>query len=297
MKANAGFRFDGGRDGVLLIHGLTGTPAEMRFVGKGLAEAGYTVSGVRLAGHCGTEDDVLATGWRDWYHSVEAAYRRLARDCDRVFVGGLSMGALLALHLAAELPPNALSGLALYSATLRYDGWNINPFHFLLPMILRLPFGRRYSFWETPPYGIKDERLRQVVVSRMLSGDSAGGGLPVVRGRTLGELLRLIRRVKRELHLITTPTLVLHALEDDVTSVRSNADYLERRLAGPVQKVLLDDCYHMITVDRQRREVVSRTAEFFRSMPCSLRSARNDGAETRVEGAPASLPLRRRFRG
>lgn len=237
----------------------------MRFVGKRLASAGYTVYGMQLQGHCGSEADVLATGWRDWYRSVEEAYHRLAQNCDRVYVGGLSMGALLALHLAANRPRNALSGIALYSTTLCYDGWNINRLQFLLPLILRLPFGHRYSFWEQPPYGIKDERLRQVVVSRMLNGDSAGGGLPVVRGQSLSELRRLIRRVKRELHAITTPTLVLHASEDDITSVRSNADLLERTLAGPVRKVLLDDCYHMITVDRQRREVADHTIDFFRS--------------------------------
>jgi carboxylesterase len=250
---------------VLLIHGLTGTPTEMRFVGKRLASAGYTVHGMQLAGHCGSEADLLATGWRDWYHSVEAAYHRLAARCDRVFVGGLSMGALLALHLAANLPREALSGLALYSTTLCYDGWNINRLQFLLPLVLRLPFGHRFSFWEEPPYGIKDERLRQVVVSRMLGGDSAGGGLPVIRGQSLGELNRLIRRVKRELHTVATPTLILHASEDDTTSVRSNADMLERSLAGPVRKILLDDCYHMITVDRQRREVADHTIDFFRS--------------------------------
>ena len=238
----------------------------MRFVGKRLASAGYTVYGMQLQGHCGTEEDLLATGWRDWYDSVERAYRRLARTCDRVFVGGLSMGALLALHLAAHLPRGALSGVALYSTTLWYDGWNTNPFRFLLPLVLRLPFGQRYSFWEEPPYGIKDERLRSVVVSRMLSGDSVGGGLPVVRGQSLSELHRLIRRVKRELHTIATPALILHASEDDMTSVRSNADVLERTLAGPVRKVVLDDCYHMITVDRQRREVADHTIDFFRAI-------------------------------
>ncbi len=262
---DASFWLDGSRDGVLLVHGLTGTPTEMRFVGKRLASAGFTVYGMQLVGHCGSEADLLATGWRDWYQSVEAAYRRLARHCDRIYVGGLSMGALLALHLAANLPERALSGLALYSTTLWYDGWNTNPLRFLLPLVLRLPFGQRYSFWEEPPFGIKDERLRQVVVSRMLSGDSVGGGLPVVRGQSISELHRLIRRVKRELHAVTTPALILHASEDDMTSVRSNADVLERNLAGPVHKVLLDDCYHMITVDRQRREVADHTIDFFRS--------------------------------
>lgn len=265
MTTDASFWFDGGPDGVLLIHGLTGTPTEMRFVGKELNGAGYTVYGMQLAGHCGSEEDLLSTDWRDWYHSVEAAYRKLARRCDRVFVGGLSMGALLSLHLAANQPRGAIDGLALYSTTLWYDGWNINRFSFLLPLILRLPFGERYNFWEEDPYGIKDERLRQVVVSRMLGGDSAGGGLPVIRGQSLKDLRRLIRRVKRELPSVTTPTLVVHAAEDDMTSLR-NAEFVERTIAGPVRKVVLDDSYHMITVDRQRRDVAAHTANFFASL-------------------------------
>ncbi|HEX9462378.1 MAG TPA: alpha/beta fold hydrolase [Alphaproteobacteria bacterium] len=295
---DASFWFDGGRDGVLLIHGLTGTPAEMRFVGKELARAGYTVYGMQLDGHCGSEADLLATGWRDWYGSVERAYRRLAHGCDRVFVGGLSMGALLGLHLAAHLPRQAVSGLALYSPTLWYDGWNTNPFRFLLPLVLRLPFGHRFSFREEPPYGIKDERLRQVVVSRMLAGDSAGGGLPVVRGRSISELHRLIRRVKRELHTISTPALVMHAVDDDMTSVQSNADYIENRLGGPVRKILLDDCYHMITVDRQRHEVVSRTVDFFRSAPAPFHLPRPaDGEADPSAGFPKPHPAIRRSAG
>jgi carboxylesterase len=277
---DASFWFGGGR-------GLTGTPTEMRFIGKELAQAGYTVYGMQLAGHCGSEADLLATGWRDWYHSVEAAYRHLARHCDRVFVGGLSMGALLSLHLAAELPRHALSGLLLYSTTLSYDGWNINPLRFLLPLVLRMPFGERYSFWEAPPYGIKDERLRQIVASKMLGGDSAGGGLPVIRGRSLAELHRLIRRVKREVPQITAPALVMHALEDDVTSVRGNADYLERMLGGPVHKVLLDDCYHMITVDRQRRDVAAASVEFLRTAPAVLRAGRIEETALEPFAAPA----------
>ncbi len=284
---DASFWIEGGRDGVLLIHGLTGTPTEMRWVGKELAAAGFTVHGVQLAGHCGTEEDLLATRWRDWYHSVEEGYRRLARRCDRVFVGGLSMGALLSVHLAANLPPRALSGLVLYSTTIWYDGWNMNPFAFLLPTLLRLPFGQRIDFHEEAPYGIKDERLRQVVVSRMLGGDSAGGGLPIIRGRSLAELHRLIRRVKREIHTVATPALIVHALEDDVTSVR-NADYLEANLAGPVRKVLLDDCYHMITVDRQRRDVVAHTVDFLRSTPGAVHLGRLEpSAEPKLELVPA----------
>lgn len=254
------FHHPGGPEAVLLIHGLTGTPTEMAFIGRSLAAAGYTVHGVQLAGHCGSENDLLCTTWQDWYASVEAAYHHLALHHEAIYVAGLSMGAVLALHLAAHHP---VQGVALYSTTLRYDGWSIPRLSFLLPLFLATPLGERYRFVETYPYGIKDERLRKIVAAGMISGDSAAAGTLGMTGTSLRQLRALIAVVKRELPVITAPTLILHASEDDVASVR-NADYVECRLGGPVAKVLLDDCYHIITVDRQRRQVATETIHFFR---------------------------------
>src|SRR5690242_21903999 len=104
----------------------------MKYGGKGVGKAGYTVYGMPLLGHCGTEADLLRTGWRDWTASVDRAYERLRPEVDRVCVGGLSMGALLSLELAARRP-DACAALLLYSTTIFYDGWNINRFQYLLP--------------------------------------------------------------------------------------------------------------------------------------------------------------------
>ncbi|HUW53116.1 MAG TPA: alpha/beta fold hydrolase, partial [Rhodanobacter sp.] len=116
MIQQTDFFFEGGRSGVLLIHGLTGTPMEMRLLGKGLNRAGFTVHGMQLAGHCGNADDLLGTGWRDWYASVEKAADEMLDKVDHLFVGGLSMGALLALKLAAE-QPERVAGVGVYGAT------------------------------------------------------------------------------------------------------------------------------------------------------------------------------------
>src|SRR5207249_2737416 len=92
------------RVGVLLIHGLGGTPSEMRFVANGIARAGYTVHCLQLAGHCSTEHDVKAPTWEDWYASCEQALFEMRKTCDTVIVGGLSTGAVLGLLLAARHP-------------------------------------------------------------------------------------------------------------------------------------------------------------------------------------------------
>ncbi|MES1153471.1 MAG: alpha/beta fold hydrolase, partial [Rhodanobacter sp.] len=207
MIQQTDFFFEGGRRGVLLIHGLTGTPMEMKLLGKGLNRAGFTVHGMQLAGHCGDVDDLLATGWRDWYASVEQAADAMLGKVDQLFVGGLSMGALLALKLAADRP-RQVAGVGVYGATFRYDGWSIPPLarlSFLLPLLKKLGIGRARSFMEQPPYGIRDERLRAQVSTAMLSGDSAAAGLPGNPWYSLAEMYGLAASVRRQLRQVTSP--------------------------------------------------------------------------------------------
>lgn len=256
------FRFGDGEAAVLLIHGLTGTPVEMQAVGRGLAARGFSVYGMQLAGHCGSESDLLQTGWRDWYRGVEETWRDISSRHADVFVAGLSMGALMAMHLSAQ-HPGRIRGLGLYSTTLFYDGWAIPKLAFLLPLFLRTPFGARYRFIENFPYGIKNERLRQVIHASMVSGHSDAAGNLGMLGQSLRQLRQLIGIVKKEMPSIRTPALVLQAKDDDVTSPK-NAEYVARRLGGLVSVEYLDDCYHMITIDQQRDEVVRLSAEFFR---------------------------------
>jgi carboxylesterase len=256
------FYYGGGDAAVLLIHGLTGTPVEMQAVGRGLAERGFSVYGLQLPGHCGSELELLRTGWRDWYRGVEDAWRDAASRHADVFAAGLSMGALMAMHLSAQHPGD-IRGLGLYSTTLIYDGWAIPKLAFLLPLFLPTPIGSRYRFIENYPYGIKNERLRQVIHGAMTSGQSDVAGNLGMLGRSLRELRQFIGVVKREMPGIRSPALVLQARQDDVTSPR-NAEYLARHLGGPVSVEYLDDCYHMITIDQQRDEVIQFSAEFFR---------------------------------
>lgn len=107
-------------------------------------------------------------------------------------------------------------------------------------------------------------RLRAVVSAAMHGRDSAAAGLAGTTGTSLMQLNELTRLVKAELGQVTCPALILHATEDDVASTR-NATYVAERLGGPVTLTWLDDCYHMITVDRQRHDVANHTIDFFRA--------------------------------
>lgn len=267
MIKSVEYLFEGGRQGVLLIHGLTGTPSEMRFVAKGLHRNGFTVYAMQLAGHCGEPDDLLTTGWRDWYRSVDEAATRLLAKVDELYVAGLSMGALLALELAANRPRD-VRGVALYGTTFFYDGWAVPAvarLAFLLPVACALGVGRRQVSMEAHPYGIKDPVIRERIVGRMLGGDSAAAGLAGNPWPSLAQFELLARRVRRSLPRMRAPCLALHAADDDIASVR-NVDVVQRRSAGPVETVLLHDSYHMITVDRERHVVIERTARFFAAL-------------------------------
>ena len=267
MIQQTDFFFEGGRSGVLLIHGLTGTPMEMKLLGKGLNRAGFTVHGMQLAGHCGNVEDLLATGWHDWYASVEKAADELRSKVDHLFVGGLSMGALLALKLAAERPKQ-VCGVGVYGATFRYDGWSIPAvarLSFLLPLFKKLGIGRNRSFMEAPPYGIRDERLRAQVSTAMLGGDSAAAGLPGNPWYSLADMYELAADVRQRLSQVVAPCLVAHASEDDVASVK-NAELVMREVSAPVELLLLKDSYHMITIDKERRTLIERSAAFFEAI-------------------------------
>jgi len=259
------FKVGKGRTGFLLIHGLGGTPVELKFVAKGLARRGFLVHCCQLAGHCGSEADLLATTWQDWYASVAAAFDVLRTQCDTVLVGGLSMGGVLALHLAAQRP-GEVHGLVLYAPTIWYDGWATPWYRFVLRFALWSAFGRAvvrriYRYTEGEPYGIKDPTIRGVVTVAMKSGDSTQAGILTTPGEAVCQLYLLVRTVQRELKNVTAPALVVQARDDDLSSLK-NAQYLQRQLGGLVGTLVLDDSYHIVTVDRQRDLLIEGTRAF-----------------------------------
>ena len=264
-------RFDilqsGNGTGVLLSHGITGAPAEMKPLVRRLAAAGFTVSCPALAGHCSSLRELKRTRWTDWYASLEDALLALRERCGSVFVSGLSMGALMALKLAAD-HPGLVSGVATLSATFFYDGWNVPRFRqrYLLPLAMHSPLRFIYSWHEPAPYGIKDERIRNIIAA-VYAGDAAQRpekyGYSEFPGVTIRETFRLIKAVKRDLGRVTAPLLIVHATEDDMATLE-NARFLAARVASAeVDTFFVDDTYHVLTLDRRKHDVAQRVTEFF----------------------------------
>jgi carboxylesterase len=247
---------------VLLVHGMTGAPGEMKFLAKKLHRRGFSVSAPLLAGHGLNEKVLLSTSWPDWLDTLRGVFQRLKAHHDQVSVAGICVGGALGLALAAEEPD--VAGAAVYSMTYRYDGWNMRRWYSAIVPLAHpfagLPLIRRMSFVEPYPFGLKDERLRDGMAATQ--GAVIPGALDRVPLGAMREMHLLADHIDRIGHRVTQPTLIVHAREDDMSDPK-NATRLQAALGGPTSVYLLDDCYHMVHVDRQRDLVADLTAQHF----------------------------------
>jgi carboxylesterase len=255
-----------GKVGVLLVHGLTGTPTEMKQFGKVIARQGFTVACPEMAGHCSTIEALTKTKWHDWYQSIEATFDALKTECEHVFIAGLSMGALIALLVAAK-KKNQVAGVILLSTTFFYDGWNVSKFKqkVLLPIVLYSPL-KYFLQWEEPsPYGIKDERTRALVHAILENRDNQAAdkiGYFKTPATVILESVRLINATKKALKEVTSPTLIVHSTEDDMASLK-NAQFTQANISSDtIETFFIDDTYHVLTLDKRKDDVAKRAAKF-----------------------------------
>jgi carboxylesterase len=243
------FFFPGNSVSVLLIHGLTGTPYEMRYVAEQLAARGVRVRGVRLAGHAETPEALGAAASDNWYESVVNGLEELRQYGEPIVVVGLSMGAVLSARLAAD-QGESISGLVMLAPA------------FFLPVSttlalksLRGVLGSLVDsiyLYNPRDSDIHDAAARSVHPSCHLMPLSA----PL-------KLLDLSAVVKPMLQKIAQPALVIHARNDHTCPMRRNLSYVMRHL-GSVEKraIELSDSYHVITVDSEKEFVAGEVAEF-----------------------------------
>jgi carboxylesterase len=259
MNQNLEIRLTAGEDAVLLLHGLAGSPLEMRYVANALHRDGFSVAVPHIAGY-GYGSPV--SHWRDWYASAQDLLQALKREYRTVSVGGLCIGAVLALALAAE-QPREIASLSLMSTTLFYDGWGLPWYRFLMPLGFLPPLRWLYTYREREPFGIKNAALRQRIARVMSQGFSEAGAARTTMDH-LFHATRLIRHVVGRLGRIETPALVIHAVDDDTASTKSAELVVNRIGSSKVREVYLDDSYHIITMDNERERVARETSSFVR---------------------------------
>jgi len=258
-----------GDKAVLLIHGITGTPSEMGYLGRKLHKAGYSVMCNTLPRHCNSLGELKKVTWQEISDSCVRDLEQLKKDYRKVFVGGLSMGALLSVHLASKFP-DGVSGIIALAPTIFYDGWSLQKGKIFLKLAWKIPLLRnRINIKETWPYGIKDEYLRQHF-QRFYKGANSSRyddkvmlfGSPFFPISSLYQHSLLTKLVLEELSSVKAPLLILHAKEDDMASLK-NARYLHDNIGSADKSlVILEDSYHMITIDQEKDLVARKIIDF-----------------------------------
>jgi len=241
----ASFLLPGGRTGLLLIHGFTGAPPELRLLGEHLQRRGLTVAAPLLPGHGTSLQDMNRCRWRDWTGCVEQALAELRQRCSPVFVGGLSMGAVLALHLAARHP--RLPGALLYAPAL----WPANR---LLPLT---PIARRLLFsWPKPVRSdLQDPRAEDRLWH--YDADPLGAAAQLWRG---------LRQVRRAVPAVRCPLLVVESALDQSLRPGSGRRLLQAVGSHDVELLTLRRAGHCLTADQEWRTVAERSWGFLRRL-------------------------------
>jgi carboxylesterase len=252
------------KTGVLLLHGLTGMPSEMRPVAKHLTKLGCIVETPLLPGHGGDHNTLLDTNWKDWVAGAQASLDELSKRCDHVVVGGLSMGALLAAMASINNPK--VSGLVMMSTTLKYDGKASSRLQVLLPLIDIMPYLGRIFWWtEEPPYGLKDPRLQKLITKQVEAaqrGENTDFGLFRTYAGSLRQLHKLVHQIRKQALKITVPTLVIHSLEDTMTTYKNAIEVCDIIGSKDKSLVLLSGCDHVLTLDLRKRDVANKISSF-----------------------------------
>jgi carboxylesterase len=233
------FASDGGRVGVLLSHGFTGSPASMVPWGRQLAGLGYSVRVPRLPGHGTTWREMNTTRWQDWYGEVDRALTELRDRCDHVVVAGLSMGGCLALRLA-EQRPDDVAAVVLVNPAIALARFDIK----LVPALQ----------WVVPSMpGIGND-------IKLVGQDEIGYDKTPLKA--LASQLKMWKDVRRNLASVTQPLLLFRSDDDHVVDVTSKEIVLAGVSSTVKEVVELHDSFHVATIDNDAQLIFDRTATF-----------------------------------
>lgn len=243
------FYLKGNSIGALLIHGFSGSPAEMKGLGDYLNQKGLTVLAVKLAGHGSDSKDMAATSLKDWMESAENGYKELSRDCKRVFIIGFSMGGLLAVELAKKV---SSAGIVVMSPPML----NIQYLEYIIPIL------RYFKPWHVIGGG-SDPSIFEPPYTSV--------AYPKVPVKCIADLLKLIRIARRGSN-IETPILIMQGLLDKMIPQRSGQELLELVQSKDKELLYFEKSAHMLTLDQERDKVWRAVGEFTGYLPIKKNS-------------------------
>ena len=234
------FLLKGGANGILLIHGFTGSPAELFLLGKFLNQKNFSVLGIRLAGHGTNEKDLIKTSQENWFNTVLDGWEILNGFCEKIFVVGHSMGALLALKLSTCRKVEKIVTIA---APIFVDeslgAENLPPREFCGNNYVLRPCRRLKN---VPP-------AANQIYRRM----------PLI---SVHELFNLISDAKKFLQKIQTPLMIFHA-KDDHTAQPKSSDFIFQNVNSKiVRQKFFETGGHLLPLT-ENREILFAEIENF----------------------------------
>ena len=241
--AVAPWAHDGGTTGIVLCHGFTGSPASMRPWAEYMAAQGASVRLPLLPGHGTSWQDMATSTQHDWMGAIRAAHAELAARCDRVFAFGLSMGGTLALRLAEEVG-DGVAGVVVVN-----------------PMVSRMPAGSAFA----PLLHRLMPSLPSVGndISKQGVDEHCYTRVPV---RCVGELTQLARDVVRNIASVTQPVLIFTSTQDHLVDPRNSQWLAEHLTSDDVSSVILENSFHVATLDNDADRIFEVTANFVRRL-------------------------------
>jgi carboxylesterase len=248
----------------------------MKPLEKHLVKLGFDVENVLLAGHGGGHEEMIDSLWTHWLESARQAVRNILSRNDRVMICGLSMGGLIGASIAAE--ESRVSSLVMLSPTLSYDGSILD--NNLVDSIFNSAFARsvmrgvvkalpilgRQLFWEeSPPYGIRDQRIQRQI-TKSIEAARAGGNNEFGVFRTyyasFKQMWDLVDHVRNCFAKVKCPTLLIHSLDDTLVSLHNSTETYLKIGASNKALFLLTGCDHVMTLDLQRNLVHRTIGQF-----------------------------------
>jgi carboxylesterase len=247
-------------DAALLIHGLGGTQYDLGSMHKRLKNAGLVTYSLTLPGHGTKPEDLASVAAEDWVEAVVAKYREVRDQHPTLHLMGMCMGSLLAAVRAVR-ERHAKGNRIMLAPPVYIDGWATPWYRFLRPVLYAVPgLPLRMKIEEEDPFGIKNEQLRAIVKAKFQRGENFH--YQWVPLECIRQVDRLRAMVMKAASHIRCPTLVVHAREDELTSLRSAHFMVESIGGGRARMVILEDSYHMICVDNDREIVAKNVLEF-----------------------------------
>ena len=223
---SAGFTLSGGKIGVLVIHGFTGSPVTIKPWANYLNQIGYTVSAPCLPGHGSTWQEMNQTSWQDWYEAVEQSFLELKSKCDRVFVAGFSMGGALALRLA-QIRGSEIEGLLLLNPSVHDRRWFLKLTPILKLIIPSIKKGPTDIAAPNPPL-------------------HSYGRTPL---KALDSLRKLWQLVERDLYLIDLPVMVAYSINDHAVDPENSMTVIDNIFSVDIREVIFEKSFHNVPLD------------------------------------------------